>query len=215
MNTYPLNTTNRAKENIIIQQILQANKYNHTNTLKQHMPKIKLNSQTITQTDKKRAIYTYTGRKTRAVTKIFQKAGIRIAFTTKHTISNLLRQKQDHNDKYDNSGIYQLECTDCGKQYIGQTGRSFKTRFKEHKRDYETKSNKSLFAKHLIEQNHQLHSIENCMTILNHQQKGRKMNTIEQYHIYKITKKGKQLNEQFTKKHNPIFEAILKIYPDT
>jgi hypothetical protein len=42
------------------------------------------------------------------------------------------------------------------------------------KRDYETKSNKSLFAKYLIEQNHQLHPIENCMTILNHQQKGRK-----------------------------------------
>jgi hypothetical protein len=46
------------------------------------------------------------------------------------------------------------------------------------------------------------------MTILNHQQKGRKMNTIEQYHIYKTTKKGKQLNEQFTEKHNPILKSF-------
>jgi hypothetical protein len=87
----------------------------------------------------------------RAVTKIFQKAGIKIAFTTKHTIGNILRQQCDQADEYDNSGVYQLECTDCGKQYIGQTGRSFKTRFKEHKRDYETNSTKSLSAKHLLE----------------------------------------------------------------
>jgi hypothetical protein len=90
--------------------------------MKQHIPKVKPNTQTNTQTDNKRAIFTYTGRKTRAVTKIFQKAGIKVAFTTKHTINNLLRHKHDHNDKYDSSGIYQLECTDCGKQYIGQTG---------------------------------------------------------------------------------------------
>jgi imidazolonepropionase-like amidohydrolase len=37
-------------------------------------------------------MFTYTGNKTRAVTKIFQKAGIKIAFTTKHTIGNILRQ---------------------------------------------------------------------------------------------------------------------------
>jgi hypothetical protein len=182
---------------------------------KQLRPKTNINTQTIAQTDTtKRALFTYKGKNTRTVTKILHRAGIKVAFTTKHTISNLLRHKHDNKDKYDNSGIYQLECTDCGKQYVGQTGRSFKTRFKEHKRDYETKSNKSLFAKHLIDSNHQLYSMENSLTILSHQQKGRKMNTIEQYHIYKITKKGNQLNEQFTEKQNPIFEAILKIYPD-
>jgi hypothetical protein len=33
-----------------------------------------------------------------------------------------------------------------------------------------------------------------------------------EYHIYKITKLGKQINEQYTEKYNPIFESILKIY---
>jgi hypothetical protein len=183
--------------------------------MKLQEPKTNVTTQTLAHVDiPKRAIFTYTGKKTRTVTKILHKAGIKVAFTTKHTIGNLLRQKQDQNDKFDNSGIYQLECTDCGKQYVGQTGRSFKTRFKEHKRDYETKSYKSLFAKHLIESNHQLYPMENSLTILSHQHKGRKMNTVEQYYIYKITKKGNQLNEQFTEKPNFIFEAILKLYPE-
>jgi hypothetical protein len=33
-------------------------------------------------------------------------------------------------------------------------------------------------------------------------------------YIYKVTKKGKQINEQYTDKKNPIFETILKIYPN-
>jgi hypothetical protein len=53
------------------------------------------------------------------------------------------------------------------------------------------------------------------MTILHHQKKGKKPNTIEQYHIYRTTKTGKQLNELYTEKYNAIFETIMKIYPFT
>jgi hypothetical protein len=215
LNTYPLSATNKEKETSTIQQILSANKYKHTMLQNLQKPTRDKNYLSKTQTnDTKRAVFTYTGKSTRAVTKILHKAGIKVTYTAKHTINNLLRQKQDYKDKFDNSGIYLLECKDCKKQYVGQTGRSFKTRFKEHKRDYETTSNKSLFAKHLIDSNHQLDSLENSLTILKFQQKGRMMNTIEQYHIYRITKTGNQLNEQFTEKQNPIFEAVLRLYPD-
>jgi hypothetical protein len=133
-----------------------------------------------------------------------------VAVNTKHTISNLLRHKHDNNDKYDNSRIYQLTVANSTlDRLVGPSKPGLK-----NIRDYETKSSKSLFAKHPIDSNHQLYSMENSLTILSHQQKGTKMNTIEQYHIYKIPKKGNQLNEQFTEKQNPIFEAILKIYPD-
>jgi hypothetical protein len=53
------------------------------------------------------------------------------------------------------------------------------------------------------------------MKVLEHQQKSKKLNTLEQFHIYKLTKSGKQLNEQYTDNHNPIFESLLKIYPNT
>jgi hypothetical protein len=53
------------------------------------------------------------------------------------------------------------------------------------------------------------------MKILEHQQKSKQLNTLEQYHIYELTKSGKPLNEQYTDNHNPIFESVLKIYPAT
>jgi hypothetical protein len=31
--------------------------------------------------------------------------------------------------------VYKIKCTDCGGAYIGQTGRKFRVRFKEHIRD--------------------------------------------------------------------------------
>jgi hypothetical protein len=34
------------------------------------------------------------------------------------------------------------------------------------------------------------------------------------HYIYRVTKKGKQFNEQYTDKQNLIFETILKIYPN-
>jgi hypothetical protein len=111
--------------------------------------------------------------------------------------------------KYNNCGVYQLECGDCGLQYVGQTGRPFRIRYQEHKRDYDSNSTKSLFTKHLLDNNHKLQPIENSMSILCFQQKGRKLNTLEQFHIYKVTKKGIQINEQHTIKHNPIFETLL------
>jgi hypothetical protein len=33
---------------------------------------------------------------------------------------------------YNNSGIYHLNCLECSEKYIGQTGRTFKTRYTEH-----------------------------------------------------------------------------------
>jgi hypothetical protein len=169
-------------------------------------------SQQTETTNTKRAIFTYMGKNTRTVTNILRKAGIKIAFSTKHTINNLLKQKQVNNNIFDNSGIYQLECKECDKKYIGQTGPSFKTRFKEHTRDYETNAKKSLYAKHLLEEKHKMESIDDTMTIMSIQKKGPMMNTIEQYHIYELTKTGNHLNEQFTEKPNPIFETVIKTH---
>jgi hypothetical protein len=68
----------------------------------------------------------------------------------------------------------------------------------------------------MLEHNHKIQPVETSMTVLYNQQKGRMLNTMEQYYIYiyKVTKKGKQINEQYTDKRNPIFETILKIYPN-
>lgn len=40
------------------------------------------------------------------------------------------------------------------KSYVGQTTRNFKTSVKEHISSYKTKTEKSHFAQHLLEENH-------------------------------------------------------------
>jgi hypothetical protein len=67
---------------------------------------------------------------------------------------------------------------------------------------------KSLYAKQLLESQHSLHPIENSLTILHHQKEGRMLNTLEQYHIYKATKTGNQLNDHYTDTTNAIFETL-------
>jgi hypothetical protein len=68
----------------------------------------------------------------------------------------------------------------------------------------------TVFAKHLVQHQHTLLPIEDCLTILHHQKKGRMLNTMEQFHIYKAAKTGNHLNDQYTYTHNAIFETVLR-----
>ena len=54
----------------------------------------------------------------------------------------------------DKSGVYKLKCEDCGICYVGQTGRRFKDRVKEHRRSFIYNDGKSCFADHLCRNNH-------------------------------------------------------------
>jgi hypothetical protein len=112
-------------------------------------------------------------------------------------------------DKYNQSGAYQLTCTTCNKKYIGKTCRSFKTCFKEHQQDHKYNRGKSLYAKHLSENNHPFPPIESSMHMLHTARKGRLLNTIENFYIHKETVANNQLNDKMTTKPNPIFDAVL------
>jgi hypothetical protein len=76
------------------------------------------------------ATFTYTGKETSRITKLFSKTNIKIGFRTNNSILTPLARKEQNTDIYSKSGVYKLTCPDCGKAYIGQTGRDFTTRFK-------------------------------------------------------------------------------------
>jgi hypothetical protein len=81
-----------------------------------------------------------------------------------------------------------LSCLDCYKNYVGQTDRSFHTRYKEHAQDCRIGNQKSNFAKHLLDHQHTLQLTEDRrMSVLHISSKGRMMNIIDRYHIYKET----------------------------
>jgi hypothetical protein len=81
-----------------------------------------------------------------------------------------------HN-KFDQSEIYKLKCSSCPKTYIGQTGRSFKTRYKEHIQDIRNNRTKTGFSQHILNTGHQYNNMENCMNIIKIQEKGKLRNT--------------------------------------
>jgi len=81
-------------------------------------------------------------------------------------------------------------------KHAGQTGRPFHVRFQEHFKDYKYANNKSKFAQHLLEQNHSIGPIENVMEILFATNKGKLMNTIERFYIYKERYTNNQINDK-------------------
>jgi len=182
MNTYNLSTADMQKEKDTIQQILVNNNYDPS-ILEEIKNKKHHQKHDIERT--KWAKFTYTGRETKFITKIFKNSNIRIALSANNTIEKLLTTKQEHvKSKYDKSGAYELKRPTCNMTYIGQTGCSFKTRFQEHLRDFKYNKQKSKFAQHLLDKQHSMDKMENTMDIIHITSKGKKMDTIEKYYIY-------------------------------
>jgi len=95
-------------------------------------------------------------------------------------------------------------------KYVGLTGRSFHIRFQEHYRDFKYNNNKSKFVTHLLENHNSIGHIDNIMEVLYITKKGRTMDTIEKYYIYKETKNGNQINDKNTIKQNKIYDAVIQ-----
>ena len=64
------------------------------------------------------------------------------------------------------TGVYTLKCNDCPKFYIGQTGRSLKTRYTEHIEALTLPFIKSNFAEHIFNSHHTYTNIETNLEIL-------------------------------------------------
>ncbi|XP_037911886.1 uncharacterized protein LOC119652024 [Hermetia illucens] len=71
-----------------------------------------------------------------------------------------LGSAKDKLNKEEMSGIYKVNCPECGKVYIGQTKRLVTTRFEEHLREYNKRKSddprniKSMVARHMVEEGH-------------------------------------------------------------
>jgi hypothetical protein len=120
------------------------------------------------------------------ITKLFRKIEIRIALRTESTTIQHLGLKEKMTDKY---------CTTLGVakialKYVGQTGRTFRTRNKDYIRGIKRNGNTSEYAQHILDTAHNYESIEETMKILHVAKKSKMLDTLENCYIYKITKHG-------------------------
>jgi hypothetical protein len=72
--------------------------------------------------ENKITVFTYNGKEAKKSTELFEEMQIRIEFPSKNA----------HRDRYGKNGVYQMKCMDCPLKYIGQTGRTFYSIYKEH-----------------------------------------------------------------------------------
>jgi hypothetical protein len=96
LNTYPFNRTDKNNELQIINQTARENEYpTNTNFKIKNKNKIKAEKSNLElpsrkPEDKKWVVFTYTGKKTRYITKLFKNTSVKPAFKTANTLKKTL-----------------------------------------------------------------------------------------------------------------------------
>ncbi|XP_072048952.1 uncharacterized protein [Amphiura filiformis] len=105
--------------------------------------------------------------------RIFRKHGIATAMKPNTTLRKMLVHPKDKIDPLNTTDcVYEIPCANCNHSYVGETGRKFETRLKEHRKETDrvskTKANytrqtrkqsnseksKSAITDHAVQQNH-------------------------------------------------------------
>jgi hypothetical protein len=105
-----------------------------------------------------------------------------------------------------------MKCLDCPLKYIGQTGRAFNIRYKEHIHDIRSNNSNSGYSNHILNTGHTYGTVTFTMEVITTGRKGKHLNTLERYHIYKISRDNLHMNDTYIDTPNPIFKASHEIY---
>jgi hypothetical protein len=90
------------------------------------------------------------------IAKILSKKGLRVAFKPLSRIRSFVPSLKDSVDTIMHSGVYKILCS-CGAPYIGETGRSFQMRIREHSADIKhDRVHKSALAEHSSSTKHHI-----------------------------------------------------------
>jgi hypothetical protein len=65
-----------------------------------------------------------------------------------------------------------MKCLDCPVVYIGQTGRKFNSRYKEHIHDIRHNNGNTGYSEHILNTGHTNGTMENTMDIIETNKKG-------------------------------------------
>jgi hypothetical protein len=219
----PLQSNDYEKEKKIIKQLAVKNGYKNNlidKLIKKATDKKNEENIAIRNVNQMYICMPYNATLNKSIRKTFQGSQYKISYRTKNNCFRLIQRYSKNNqlmqnNKYDRSGVYEIKCAECPKYYIGQTGRAFSRRYKEHIQSIKSNnrtSQKSIFADHILASNHSYNKLENGLKILEFEKKGTKLDSKEELHIYLNSKKDNNiLNKMMIQKENPIYEKIQQI----
>ena len=122
---------------------------------------------------------------TDALRRILQKQNIRVATKPLKTLQRIFPSpKHQIPPEQRTNVVYNIPCSDCPWSYVGETGRSFETRKKEHIRSVKNCKKGSNIAKHAWDLNHRI-DFNNGKVIDSGNYRTRK--TLESWHTAVIT----------------------------
>jgi len=78
---------------------------------------------------------------------------------------------------------------------------------------YKYAKNKPKFAQRVLEEAHAFGPVYDVMDTLHTANKGRRLDGLEKFYIYKETQRGNQINDKLTVQSKPIFQALLRNTP--
>jgi len=195
INTYSLDHTEKQTETNVVKQIVGNNKFDTSILSRINGEKTKRER----DSQKGRwAKFTYCGKETRLVMKLFKNTNVKVVCRTKNNLGKLLKpQNIPKPDKYKKNGIYQLECLTCHKKYTGQPGRPFRVRYCEHY-NFKYSNNRSTFTQHIINEGHSFGPVNEIMKVIHYERKEKMLDTLEKFYICRETKNGNQINDRLT-----------------
>ena len=134
----------------------------------------------------------YVGKHTNKVMKAFKKYNDNVGIKNNPSmVKQISNDQTEEKDRGGLSGVYRLNCGQCDSVYIGETGRKFSTRMKEHERSKVNGDNKSWFGKHCNEEQHTNEPAEQNVEIIRVENNAKKRKLKEQMEVVKVKRDRK------------------------
>ncbi|XP_062559067.1 uncharacterized protein LOC134223867 isoform X1 [Armigeres subalbatus] len=173
MQTIPLSEEGETKELQHILETARINGYKERtiqaiiNNKQRNLRKNELTTLTPIDEPLKRVSVPYDRHITHQLRHRLRKFGIDLVFSSRsNQMKTLLGSTKDRVEILNKAGVYQINCSQCDKVYVGQTKRSLDVRFKEHiaevskaKRETDKGLNyefRSKVAEHVYQENHSI-----------------------------------------------------------
>lgn len=193
----PLSLPNYIKEHNYIKEAAKVNGYSESivnNIIKRHAKRhndanlttLLTQNKKIDQADAlKRVSVTFAPTITNGLKTAFRRNNMQIVYSNPFKTKNQLRGIKDETAPTQKSGIYKIQCSDCGAKYYGQTRRTVEKRFVEHTKCIQNNEpRRSAFAAHALENNHFTTTINN-VRLLKYVTNEQKLDAYESMYIHK------------------------------
>jgi hypothetical protein len=101
-----------------------------------------------------------------------------------------------------------VKSIDCPRKYIEQTRRIFNVRYKELRNN----NSNSVYSHHMLNTGYTYGTIMDTMDIIKTGKKGRHLNTLENYYIYRISRDNLHMKDTYIDTYNALFQTLHELY---